>query len=82
MYDDSDTRISFMSGLVLGAVLGAGIALLTAPEPGRRTRRKIQRKAVHLRDTTGDRWEDLADEVRDKVDEVLNGARSKLGGGG
>jgi gas vesicle protein len=57
-YDD-DTRMSFMSGLILGAVIGASIALLTAPEPGRRTRRRIQRTANELRDTAGDRWEDL-----------------------
>jgi gas vesicle protein len=76
-YDD-DTRISFMSGLILGAVIGASIALLTAPEPGRRTRRRLQRTASELRDTAGDRWEDLADDVRGRVDDAVKGARGKL----
>ncbi|MEX2465906.1 MAG: YtxH domain-containing protein [Gemmatimonadota bacterium] len=71
--------MSFMSGLVLGAVIGASVALLTAPEPGRRTRRRIQRSANDFRDTATDRWEDLADEVRGKVDDALEGARGKLG---
>lgn len=75
---ENETRISFMSGLILGAVLGASIAFLTAPEPGRRTRRRIQRSANELRDTAGDRWEDLADDVRGRVDEAVKGARGKL----
>jgi gas vesicle protein len=75
---DNDTRMSFMSGLILGAVIGASIALLTAPEPGRRTRRRIQRSASELRETAGDRWEDLADDVRGRVDEAVKGARGKL----
>lgn len=75
---ENETRISFMSGLILGAVLGASIALLAAPEPGRRTRRRIQRTANDLRDTAGERWEDLADDVRGRVDEAVKGARGKL----
>jgi len=78
MDDQNDPRISFMSGLLLGAVIGASIALLTAPEPGRRTRRRIQRTAVNFREHAGDRWEDIADDVKDKVDEAIRGARSKL----
>src|SRR5690606_13751003 len=79
MDNHEEPRISFVSGLVLGAVIGAGIALLTAPQPGRRTRRRIQRKAIGIRENAGYRWDDLADEVRDRVDETLRGARSKLG---
>ena len=76
---ENDTRISFMSGLLLGAVIGASFALLTAPEPGRKTRRRIKRSAQDLRDTAEDRWEDLADDVRGRVDDALRGARHKLG---
>ena len=76
---ENETRASFMSGLLLGAVIGASIALLTAPQPGRRTRRRIQRSAGELRETAGDRWEDLAEDVRDKVDEAFKGARTRLG---
>ncbi len=75
---ENDTRISFMSGLLLGAVIGASVALLTAPEPGRRTRRRLQRTARDFKDTAEDRWEDLADDVRGRVDDALKGARTKL----
>jgi gas vesicle protein len=74
-YDHETQVLNFVSGLLLGAVIGAGIALLAAPEPGRRTRRKIRRKADDIRETASDRWEDLADDVRGKVDHAIRGAR-------
>jgi len=79
MHHEEDTRlISFLSGLVCGAAVGAAVALLMAPEPGRKTRKRIHRAAEDLRETATDRWEDVADEVRDRVEEVLEGARKRL----
>jgi gas vesicle protein len=78
-YDDHSTQVvNFVSGLVLGAVLGAGVALLTAPQSGRRTRRRIRRTAVDVRSNAGDRWEELADDVKTRVDDALSGARSRF----
>ncbi|GEM_PF-5343500 len=34
--DDERQALSFVSGLVLGAVIGAGVAILNAPQPGPR----------------------------------------------
>ncbi len=42
--------LTFISGFLLGAMVGAGIALLAAPEAGTRTRRRIRRVAGELRD--------------------------------
>lgn len=78
-YDHETQVVNFISGLLLGAVIGAGVALLTAPESGRRTRRKIKRAAGDLRDTTTDRLEDLAEDVKGRVDEAFEGARKRLG---
>jgi gas vesicle protein len=69
---------SFVSGLLLGAVIGAGIALLAAPEPGRKTRKRLRRAAVELKKSTGLRLDDLADEMKGKVDEVMKGARTRF----
>jgi gas vesicle protein len=69
---------SFVSGLLLGAMIGAGIALLAAPEPGRKTRKRLRRAAVELKKSTGTRLDDLADEMKGKVDEVMKGARSRF----
>lgn len=74
-YDHETQVLNFVSGLLLGAVIGAGIALLAAPEPGHRTRRRIRRKADDFKDTASDRWEDLAEDVRGKVDDAIRGAR-------
>ena len=40
----------FAAGLVVGALLGASVALMFAPERGDRTRRAVRRRLEHLRD--------------------------------
>lgn len=46
---------------VLGSALGAGLALLFAPESGEQTRRKVARKLSKLRDVADQAVEDLRD---------------------
>ena len=70
--------MTFVSGFLLGAIVGAGIALLAAPEAGTRTRRKIRKVAGGLRDSAGDHWDDLAEDVKDKVDDAVRGARKRF----
>jgi len=69
---------SFVSGLLLGAIIGAGVALLTAPDSGRRTRKRLKRAAVDLKDSATHRLDDIADEVKGKVDEVIKSARTRF----
>ena len=40
----------FAAGLVFGAILGAGLALLFAPERGQTTRRGLRRRLARLRE--------------------------------
>ncbi len=77
-YDHEAQVTNFISGLILGAIIGAGVAMLTAPQSGRRTRRRIRKAATGVRDNAGDRWEELADEVKVKVDDAIDGARQKF----
>lgn len=77
-YDHEAQVFNFIAGLVLGAVIGAGVALLTAPDTGRRTRRRIRRAAGELRETAGDRWDELADDVKGRMDEAVKGARKRF----
>jgi gas vesicle protein len=70
--------MTFVAGFILGTVLGAGIALLAAPERGMRTRRRLRRVASELRESAGDQWDDLAEDVKDKVDEAVRGARKRF----
>jgi gas vesicle protein len=55
---------TFTAGLLIGALLGAGVALLFAPQSGEETRRLIRRKAKHLADEARDRYEDVRHRVR------------------
>ncbi|TVR54281.1 MAG: YtxH domain-containing protein [Gemmatimonadales bacterium] len=77
-YDDDARLFNFLSGLICGAAIGAGVALLMAPDSGKKTRKRIHRAADDLRDTATDRWEDISEEVRDKVDEALSTARKRF----
>jgi gas vesicle protein len=77
-YDQDANAMNFVSGFLLGAAVGAGIALLMAPEAGNRTRRRIRRVAGELRDTATDQLDDFADDVKARVDEVVRGARRKV----
>lgn len=77
-YEDDARAFNFVSGLICGVAIGAGVALLMAPESGKRTRRRITRQAGHLREDASGRWEDIADEVRGRVDEALSGARKRF----
>jgi gas vesicle protein len=76
--DQNRQAVSFVSGLLLGAIIGAGVAYLTAPQPGKKTRKRLKRAAVGVRDSASERLDDLADEVKGKVDEVIKGARESF----
>ena len=78
---DSDRErqaASFLSGLILGAIIGAGVALLTTPQSGKRTRRRIRRAAHRIAPPSNDRFDAIAADVRDRVEDVLRGARHRL----
>jgi gas vesicle protein len=66
-YEDDYSAVSFVSGLFLGAAIGAGVALLLAPQSGRRTRRALTRSMEDVADTAAERWEDVTDELRSAV---------------
>ena len=70
---------------LLGALVGAGLGLLFAPESGERTRRKITREAKRLRREAEGRWDELREEVVDKgrqlksdVEEWTDGVRESV----
>jgi gas vesicle protein len=63
-YDDESGAIDFIAGMLLGAVVGASLALLTAPRSGKRTRKRLIRAVSSARSAAGDRWEDFAVQVQ------------------
>jgi gas vesicle protein len=71
----------FLAGLLLGGLIGAGVALLLAPQAGHKTRRQIQRKGRDLReqttDTITDTIEDGVAQVRSKAQQVTSGIQEQ-----
>ena len=52
------------AGLAMGIVLGAGIALLVAPDSGARTRMRLTRRVRRARNRARDQWDDWSDAYR------------------
>ena len=53
-----------VGGFLLGAIVGAGLALMLAPATGEDTRRKIKDRLEGLRDMAGDRIGEAKDTLR------------------
>lgn len=72
MYDEDErAAFSFVAGLALGALLGAGAALLMAPQSGRRTRKRIARTAEDWGETASERLQDATEEVRRVAEDAI-----------
>jgi gas vesicle protein len=69
---------SFVTGLLIGAALGAGVALLLAPASGEETRRVIRRKARSVGDEVGDGWISARDEARRVLQEKKEALRRRV----
>lgn len=59
--DGTDTRdsIGFLTGLLIGGLLGFGTMMLLAPRSGKKTRIQIGIKSVELQDRATDTYDDL-----------------------
>ena len=63
-----------VGAFLLGAILGAGVALLFAPRSGEETQREIKERATRLRDVAEERVRD----VQHQVEERLHQARGEV----
>jgi len=63
MRDEGYSSGSVLLSFLLGGVVGAGLALLFAPQSGRETRQKIR---------------ELADDVKEKTTDYANQAKEKV----
>lgn len=89
--DDRDVVViregdSGVRWFLLGALLGAGAALLMAPASGEETRRRLSRQARRVRartedlmDEFGERVRTGASRVRDEVEDRVDELRSDIG---
>jgi gas vesicle protein len=91
LYDDEPYLIvenregSPLAPFIIGLAVGAGIALLLAPQSGEETRREITEKVKRAKDAASDAVSELGDvigekleQARDKVEDGIETARDAV----
>ena len=70
---------SFLVGLLMGSLAGAGTMLLLAPQSGKKTRAQIQRKSIELRDQTTEAVEDAVAQAGVKARQITADVHEQAG---
>lgn len=70
---DNDDFGSFLSGFIIGGLVGAAVSLMMAPQSGAETRQQLRSKGVELRD----RAEDELGDIRDRAERTLADVRTQ-----
>lgn len=68
------SRGDFFAGLIIGGLIGAGIALLFAPQSGEETRAFLKEKALELKEKA----EHLPEAIKRETKELLQKGRTLL----
>jgi gas vesicle protein len=66
----SDQRTDSLLAFLLGAAVGAGVALLLAPASGEETRKKLTETARRVGDDVGHRLAAAKDDLKHQADDV------------
>jgi gas vesicle protein len=76
--ETSNTK-SVLAGLVIGGLVGAGAALLFAPQPGEKTRTELQHGALELRDRTSETVKETITQAKSKANQIKQDVQIKAG---
>jgi gas vesicle protein len=63
-----------VSGVLIGAAAGAVLGILFAPDKGSETRRKISKKTGDLTDDLKGKFNEFADGIAEKYDDMKDGS--------
>ncbi|MFQ5529446.1 MAG: YtxH domain-containing protein [Gemmatimonadota bacterium] len=74
-HEEIHDAAAFIAGLTIGALIGSVSAILLAPQSGRRTRRRIARKAGEWSDTAAEKMSEVRTETGRIADRTRNDAR-------
>jgi gas vesicle protein len=69
---------SGVGSFVLGALLGAGAALLLAPRSGRETQDEIRERARELREAAEDRLKEASSHLEARLEDARDGVEHRL----
>jgi gas vesicle protein len=73
------TKILSLVGMfIVGGMIGAGVALLMAPQSGRRTRSKIRDKGVELREKAVETAEDTRHRASHTMDDLATSTKNRF----
>lgn len=71
MYErQEEPNAGFAAGLITGAIVGAGLALLLAPKSGAALRDELGESWISLREAVGRRYRELADKAGVELDDL------------
>jgi gas vesicle protein len=77
--EDGSSRIGMLAvGLLVGALIGASVVLLTAPERGETTRRRLGRRIRHISHDAKDQLADWGEEAGQEFDKQRRRIRRRL----
>ncbi len=69
MYQRESNIVSIVAAFVIGSLIGAGVALLVAPQSGKKTRKIIMNKSMEIRDKALE----TAGDTRDRASKAFDG---------
>jgi|WetSurSiteA1Bulk_404760.scaffolds.fasta_scaffold490675_1 gas vesicle protein len=69
--ENNGGMLHFLAGAVLGGVIGAGVALLFAPQSGKETRKMIKEKVKDVGEELNDFKEDLGPKFQEAKENLL-----------
>ncbi len=76
MYAAEEGGAGFLSGLLVGGVIGAVAAVLLAPNSGRATREQLREKGYEIRDRIQQATSDLQGQARTVTEDVKEKAQT------
>lgn len=68
-----------LGSFLLGALVGAGLALLFAPQSGEETQQEIAERARRLRDNAEERVRDAQRQLEVRLDQAREGVQARVG---
>lgn len=70
---------SLIAGFFIGSLIGAGTALLFAPQPGMKTRAELQKGATALRDQTSKTVNETVSQVKSRANQIKADVQIRAG---